>query len=63
MSPKPTQRKNIIDDEQKKMNAELGVKRAQFCYSSSSPSDEEIKTPLDLTKQQIVEQRKKLFML
>ena len=59
MSPKPTQRKNIIDDEQKKMNAELGVKRAQFCYSSSSPSDEEIKSPFDLSKQQLVEQRKK----
>ena len=41
------------------MNAELGVKRAQFCYSSSSPSDEEIKSPFDLSKQQLVEQRKK----
>ena len=62
--PKPMPRKNAYEDhvteEQKKMNAELGVKRAQFCYSSSSPSDEEVKNvSFDLTKQQIVEQRKK----
>ena len=61
--PKPSPRKKVYGvhstEEQKKMNAELKVKHAQFCYSSSSPSDEEIKTPLDLTKQQIVEQRKK----
>ena len=62
--PKPMPRKNAYEDhvtqEQKKMNAELEVKRAQFCYSSSSPSDEEMKNAsFDLQKQQIVEQRKK----